>query len=117
MRDPEYSRKQVVKYLLWTFGLAYLIQFGAAFICERNLLAGQLVIAAMMFVPALGALLAGADLKSMGWKPRIRRKVSLKNRLQSFRSSGDAAAMTRRRSLSISPAKVLWPAPEKCTSS
>ena len=75
MRNPEFSRKQVVKYLLWTFGLAYLIQFGAAFIYKRNLLAGQLVIAAMMFVPALGALLAGADLKSMGWKPRIRENI------------------------------------------
>jgi membrane protease YdiL (CAAX protease family) len=29
----------------------------------------------MMFVPALGVLLAGANLKDMGWKPRIRKNI------------------------------------------
>ena len=72
MRNTEYSGKRVLTYLAWTFGLAYIIQFGAASLYERNRIAGQLVLAAMMFVPALGAVLSGADLKGMGWKPRIR---------------------------------------------
>lgn len=75
MRKTKFNKKQVVKYLLWTFGMAYLIQFGAAFLYERNRGAGQLVIAAMMFVPALGVVLAGGDLKGMGWKPRIRENI------------------------------------------
>ena len=39
------------------------------------MLAGQLAVAAMMFVPALGALLCGARLRDMGWKPGIRRNL------------------------------------------
>ena len=75
MRNTEFSGKQVVKYLAWTFGLAYLIQFGAGLLYEQNRTAGQLVLAAMMFVPALGVVLAGGSLKGMGWKPRIRENV------------------------------------------
>ena len=75
MRNTEYSGKQVLTYLAWTFGLAYLIQFGAAKVYERSMIAGQLTLAAMMFVPALGVILSGAGLKGMGWKPRIRGNV------------------------------------------
>ena len=72
MRNTDFNKKQVVKFLLWTFGLAYPIQFGAALLYERSRMAAQLVLAAMMFVPALGVVLAGVDLKGMGWRPRIR---------------------------------------------
>ena len=70
----EFNKSQVVKYLLWTFALAYIIQICAAYIynnVERT--AGQLIVAAMMFVPALGVLLSGASLKGMGWKIQIRK--------------------------------------------
>ncbi len=74
MRDVKYDRAQVVRYLAWTFGLAYAVQIGAAYIYNNvDRTAGQLVIAAMMFVPALGVLLCGAGFKDMGWKPYIRR--------------------------------------------
>ncbi len=77
MVKTEFNKTRVVKYLCWTFGLAYLIQVGAAFLYQSGKAAiGQLVIAAMMFVPALGVLLSGAGLKSMGWKPGIRKNIT-----------------------------------------
>ncbi len=75
MRNTEFNQKQVRRYLIVTFGLAYLIQFLAAPLYRSNRAAAQLVLAAMMFVPSLGVLLSGADLKDMGWKPRIRKNI------------------------------------------
>ena len=77
MRDREFNKKQVVKYLVWTFALAYIIQFCAAPLYKSNRTAGQLVIAAMMFVPTLGVLLSGAGLKDMGWKPQVRKNIRI----------------------------------------
>ncbi len=74
MDSAEFSRKKVIKYLAWTFGLVYLIQFGAAYIYRNiNLQFGQLVVAGMMFVPLLSVLLAGGKLRGMGWKPQLKK--------------------------------------------
>ena len=59
MRNAEFNKGQVVKYLVWTFGLAYAVQFATANLYRTNLPVAQLVLAAMMFVPTLGVLLAG----------------------------------------------------------
>ena len=76
MRNVEFNKMQVVKYLVWTFALAYIIQIGAAKLYNSgNTMIGQLVIAAMMFVPTLGVLLSGARLNGMGWKPQIRKNL------------------------------------------
>ena len=76
MHETEFNRTQTVKYLVWTFVLAYAIQFGASFLFNGgNAAIGQLIIAAMMFVPALSVLLSGASLKNMGWKPQIRKNI------------------------------------------
>ena len=76
MRNAEYNKMQVVKYLIWTFSLAYFIQIVAAYLYNNtNRLIGQLVVAAMMFIPTLGVLLSGANLKDMGWKPQIRKNI------------------------------------------
>ncbi|MCR5264792.1 MAG: CPBP family intramembrane metalloprotease [Clostridiales bacterium] len=75
MRDAGSQKKQVVKYLIWTFALAYIIQVCAALLYDHNMTLGQLVIAAMMFVPALGVLLSGGKFKDMGWRPRIRKNI------------------------------------------
>ncbi len=73
MGNVEFNKTRVIKYLLLTFGLAYLIQLGAAFLANSgNLMIGRLVIAGMMFVPTLGVLLAGGSLRNMGWNPQIR---------------------------------------------
>ena len=74
MHNTEFNRAQVVKFLLWTFGLAYLIQLGAAFVANSgNLMLGRLIIAGMMFVPLLSVLLAGGKLRGMGWKPQLKK--------------------------------------------
>ena len=74
MHNTEFNRAQVVKFLLCTFGLAYLIQLGAAFVANSgNLMLGRLIIAGMMVVPTLGVLLAGGSLRGMGWNPQLRR--------------------------------------------
>ena len=75
MRDVEFNKGQVVKYLAWTFGLAYAVQFTTARLYQTNRALGQLVLAAMMFVPTLGALLAGGKFADMGWKPQIKRNL------------------------------------------
>ena len=49
----------------------------AAPLYRANRANGQLALAAMMFVPALGALLAGGDLSGMGWRPRVRQNLRL----------------------------------------
>lgn len=75
MRDVEYNRGRVLKYLAWTFAIAWALQFAAAPLYRTNRALGQLVLAAMMFVPALGVLLAGGRFSGMGWKPQLRRNL------------------------------------------
>ncbi len=76
MLKSQYKKTQVTKYLGWTFGLAYVIQIGAAYLYNNgNREIAQMVVAAMMFVPALGVLLSGAGLREIGWKPQIRKNV------------------------------------------
>ncbi|MCR4963198.1 MAG: CPBP family intramembrane metalloprotease [Firmicutes bacterium] len=75
-KHTAYDKKQVAKYLQWTFVLAYILQAVAARIYNGGApLLGQAIIAAMMFIPTLGVLLAGATLKDMGWKLRLRRNL------------------------------------------
>ena len=76
MNNAGFNKKQVIRYLLWTFAVAYAVQFGAAYLYNRvNLLIGQLVIAASMAAPTLGALFSGVSLKKMGWKLPVRQNV------------------------------------------
>ena len=47
MSNAKYNKMQVVKYLIWTFSLAYIIQIGAAYLYNNtNRTIGQLVVAA-----------------------------------------------------------------------
>ena len=76
MRNAEYDKSRMIRYLIWTFALAWAVQFGAAYVYNHvNRTAGQLIVAAMMFVPALGVLLSGAGFGGMGWKPQIRKNI------------------------------------------
>lgn len=76
MHNVEYSQSKVIKYLAWTFGLAYVIQIGAAYVYNNvNAVFGRLIIAAMMFVPTIGVLLSGNSLRDMGWKPQIKKNI------------------------------------------
>ena len=76
MRSVSFNKGQVVKYLAWTFGLAWAVQLVAAKVYNGgNPTLGRLIIAAMMFVPTLGVWLAGGKFSDMGWKPGIRRNL------------------------------------------
>ena len=76
MCNTEYNRKQVIIYLLFTFVIAYAIQFGVFLLYKNgNAAVGQLIMTAMMFVPTLSVLLSGAKFKGLGWDPRFRRNI------------------------------------------
>ena len=77
MRTVEFNKSHVVKYMLWTFGLAYGIQIGVAVLYQTgNGSIGQMIMAVMMFVPALGVLLSGGRPEGMQWKGlQIRRNL------------------------------------------
>lgn len=75
-----YDKTRTRNYLLWTFGIAWVMQAGVAFLYRGGLsligrLAAQSIMAVMMFVPLLSVLLSGNRLAGMGWKPHIRGKV------------------------------------------
>lgn len=76
----EYDKAKTGKYLLWTFGIAWLMQAGVALLYRGGLsvigrMMAQMLMTFMMFVPMLGVLLSGNRLAGMGWKPHIRGKI------------------------------------------
>ncbi|MCR5066575.1 MAG: CPBP family intramembrane metalloprotease [Erysipelotrichaceae bacterium] len=76
MNNEGFNAGKVIRYLFWTFLIAYGMQFIIWRLYSANkTTAGQLVMAAMMFVPALGVILAGGSLRKMGWKPMLRDNV------------------------------------------
>jgi len=78
MQNITFNKSQVVKYLIWTFALAYIIQAGVGLLAKSgNAMAVQLMMAGMMFVPTLGVLLSGGKLSGVGWKPQIRKNIKL----------------------------------------
>ncbi len=78
MSNVKFEKTHVIKYLVWTFVLAYIIQIGASIIYHRvSVMIGQLILALMMYIPTLGVLLSGNSLKNMVWKPQIRKNSKL----------------------------------------
>ena len=76
MNETVYCRGKTVRYLVWTFAVAYALQAVAWILWTRvGTAAGQAAVAASMFAPALGVLLSGAGFGGMGWKPRIRKNI------------------------------------------
>ncbi|MCR4641738.1 MAG: CPBP family intramembrane metalloprotease [Lachnospiraceae bacterium] len=70
MKKTEYDRRKIIKYLVFTFGVAYAIQIGVYYLYKSGIpFAYQALMAAMMFVPFFGVLISGYSLKGMGWKP------------------------------------------------
>lgn len=62
--------------MVWTFLIAWVMQVVAAVLYRNGIaIVGQLLIAAMMFVPLLGVLLSGQSLSGMGWKPCLKGKI------------------------------------------
>lgn len=76
MPNTEYSKTKLIKYLIWTFALAYALQIIAAYLYNHvNMTVGQLLVAGLMFVPTLGVVLAGGSLKDVGWRPAIKKNI------------------------------------------
>ena len=78
MNHAAFNKKGTIKYLIWTFLIAWAAQVVVT-VLYRNGLAvfGQLLMAVMMFVPLLGVLLSGQTLSGMGWKPRLKGKIKI----------------------------------------
>ena len=76
MDHVTFDKKGTVKYLIWTFLIAWIMQAAVAVLYRSGLAVfGQLVMAVMMFAPLLGVLLSGQTLSGMGWKPRLKGKI------------------------------------------
>ena len=76
MDNAAFNKKGTVKYLIWTFLIAWVMQVIVAVLARNGLaVVGRLVTAVMMFAPLLGVLLAGQTLSGMGWKPRLKGKL------------------------------------------
>ena len=78
MNNAAFNKKGTIKYLIWTFLIAWIIQGVVAVLHRKELLTViRLIMAVMMFAPLLGVLLSGCKLSGMGWKPRLKGKVRL----------------------------------------
>ena len=78
MDHMTFDKKGTIKYLIWTFLIAWIMQVAVAVLYRSGLAAfGQLLMAVMMFAPLLGVLLAGQTLSDMGWKPRLKGKIKI----------------------------------------
>ena len=76
MDHVTFDKKGTIKYLIWTFLIAWIMQVAVAVLYRNGLAAfGQLLMAVMMFVPLLGMLLSGQTLSGMGWKLRLKGKI------------------------------------------
>ena len=63
-------------YLLWAFGIAWVLQVMAGMLYRKgNGAAYTIILAVSMFAPMLAVLLAKGKLRGMGWKPRIKGNI------------------------------------------
>ena len=78
MNKVTFDQKKTIRYLIWTFLIAWIMQAIVAVLVRNGLTAvGQAVTAVTMFAPLLGVLLAGQKLSGMGWKIRLKGKIKL----------------------------------------
>lgn len=76
MNHVNFNKKGTIKYLFWTFLLAWIMQGIVAVLFWNGLaFVGQILTAVMMFVPLVGVLLSGQKLSGMGWKPCLKGNV------------------------------------------
>ena len=76
MNNVAFNKKGTIKYLIWTFLIAYIMQVIVAIFYRNGLaMVGKLVLAVTMFAPLLGVLLSGQKLSGMGWKPHLKGKI------------------------------------------
>ena len=76
MNNVTFDKKGTIKYLVWTFLIAWIMQVIVGIVYRNGLvIVGQLIMAVVMFAPLLGVLLSGNKLSGMGWKPRLKGKI------------------------------------------
>ena len=79
MNNVTFNKKGTIKYLAWTFLIAWVMQVVVAVLYRNGIaiIVWQLLIGIMMFVPLLSVLLSGQSLSGMGWKPCLKGKIKL----------------------------------------
>ena len=79
MDNVSFNKKGTIKYLAWTFLIAWVMQAVAAVLYRNGvaIIVWQLLIGVMMLVPLFGVLLSGQSLSGMGWKPCLKGKIKL----------------------------------------
>ena len=78
MNNVTFNKKGTIKYLAWTFLIAWVMQVVVAVLYRNGIaIVWQLLMEIMMFVPLLGVLLSGQSLSGMGWKPYLKGKIKL----------------------------------------
>ena len=78
MNHTEFNKKQIIKYLVFTFVIAWIIQAIVGYLAAKAYLTVyQLIVMLMMIVPLTGVLFCRGSLKGMGWKPRFKGNVKL----------------------------------------
>ncbi|MCH5325129.1 MAG: CPBP family intramembrane metalloprotease [Eubacterium sp.] len=78
MNNTVFDKKAIIKYLISTFLIAWILQIVVAVFNWNGLaLVSQLITALMMFTPLLGVILSGQSLSGMGWKPLLKGKAKI----------------------------------------
>lgn len=68
-----WDKKKFIWYLVWTFSVAWVLQVIASYFAwQGNQLAFTGILAIVMFAPLLGAALAKAPLRPLGWLPKFK---------------------------------------------
>ena len=68
--------KKLSKYLLWAFGVAWVFQIIAGILYRKgNSMSYSVLLSVSMFAPLFAAVLSGAEIRSIGWKPHIKGNI------------------------------------------
>ena len=78
MNNVTFNKKGTIKYLIWTFLIAWVLQVIVAILSRSGqVMGGRLLLSVVMFAPLAGVLLSGQPLSGMGWKPRLKGKIRM----------------------------------------
>ena len=78
MNNVTFNKKGTIKYLFWTFLIAWVLQVVVAVLSRSGqVMVGRLLLSVVMFAPLAGVLLSGQSLSGMGWKPRLKGKIRM----------------------------------------
>lgn len=73
VRERSWDGKRFVKYIIGSFGIAWVLQVIASMMSWKgNQIAFTLILAVSMYAPFVGTLIAGIPLRGMGWKPKFK---------------------------------------------